>query len=216
MTCPGAESGGAAERPRGGSGGGRVSSRRAFTLLELLLVLVISGIVAGLAVPALMRTLRGERLRAAARAVAASHRLARATAALRAEPVELRLDPRKRRVEVARRAPAPAESGEENPDAAAPPPDAAAPDDAPAGGAARDGGAVVLEALREWSADVRLVRLEIGGDTLEADAPATIPYRPGGDCPAYAVVLEDDRGDRATIRVDPIAGKAQVQYERNP
>lgn len=202
MTWVGAKLGGAAgaaDRPRGGSGARRIASRRAFTLIELLLVLVITGILAGLAVPALMRTLRGERLRAAARAVAASHRLARATAALRAEPVELRLDPQQRRVEVTRRTAAPPTAGEED-----------AQDDAPAVVA------VGLEARREWSDDVRLVRVNIAEQTLEGDAPAVIPYRPGGDSPAFTAVLEDDRGDRAIVRVDPITGKAQVQYERNP
>jgi len=187
----------------------RPGARCAFTLFELLLVIVISALVAGLAVPALMRTLRGERLRAAARAVVTSHRLARATAALRAEAVELRLDPIQRRIEVSRRAPPePAADGTSAAEAA--------PDEQTGVPAALQRDARVIESRRAWSAEVSLIRVDVRDETLEGNDPVLIPYRPGGDCPAYAVFLNDDRGDRAIVRVDPVTGKARVEYERNP
>lgn len=189
---------------RARAGVGNADRRAGFTLFELLLVVAISAILAGLAVPALMRSLRGEQLRAAARAIVASHRLARATAALQAADVELRLDPERRHVLVVRRTPA-KEAAE-----AKVPGDAAATtsptEDEPA---RRER----VEARREWSATVKLVRVEIGDDLFEGAAPRTIPYRPGGASPPFAIHLEDERADRAVIRVDPVTGRARVDYE---
>ncbi len=178
--------------------------RAAFTLIEILLVVAISLIAAGIAVPALMRTLRGERLRAAARAVATSHRLARATAALRAEEVELRLEPAARRGAVLRRAasPTPAAANTDAPEIPAP------------NGSASPPPGAAIEAFREWTDDVRLLKIEVEDAAFEDGETRSIRYAPGGRCVNYTAHFEDARGDRAVVRVDAVTGKARMDYER--
>lgn len=58
-----------------------------FTLIELLLVLVIIGVMAAISVPSFVRSMQGNRLRAAARTVAAAGRYARSMAVLHQRPV---------------------------------------------------------------------------------------------------------------------------------
>lgn len=61
-----------------------------FTLVELLLVLVIFGILAAVTVPNLVKSMRGNRLRAATRTVVMAGRYCRSMAVLRQEPIVLK------------------------------------------------------------------------------------------------------------------------------
>ncbi|MDP1858408.1 MAG: prepilin-type N-terminal cleavage/methylation domain-containing protein [Gemmatimonadaceae bacterium] len=71
--------------------------RRGVTLLELLIVLTILGVVAGVTVPAMVRTVDDDDLSKATREVVTLLTRTRATAIERAERVTLTLDPRTRR-----------------------------------------------------------------------------------------------------------------------
>lgn len=70
----------------------RISLRRAFTLIELLLVLAIIGIVTAIVVPNFVTSLRGSRLRAGVRTVVKVGRYARSMAVLRQSPVKVKFD----------------------------------------------------------------------------------------------------------------------------
>lgn len=67
----------------------RDRGRTAFTLVELLLVLAIVGVATAVTLPNLVRSTRGNRMRAAARTVVMAGRYARSMAVLRQQPVTL-------------------------------------------------------------------------------------------------------------------------------
>lgn len=74
--------------------------RRAFTVIELLLVVVIIGMMTAIAIPNFVKSLHGNRLRTAARTVVSAGRYARSMAVLRQRVVELRFDLEKQTVSV--------------------------------------------------------------------------------------------------------------------
>ena len=68
------------------------SSSWGFTLIELLLVLVIMGIIAAVTVPSVARSMRGNRLRSAARTVVMAGRYARSMAVLHQHEMKVSFD----------------------------------------------------------------------------------------------------------------------------
>jgi len=66
--------------------------RRAFTIIELLLVIVIIGIITAITIPNFIKSIRGNRLRAAGRTVVSAGRYARSMAVLQQRAVDLRFD----------------------------------------------------------------------------------------------------------------------------
>lgn len=70
----------------------RVQRARGMTLLEILVVLVIIGLIAGIAIPILGKGVSGTELRSAARQVAAGLRAARSTAVASRQEARLVLD----------------------------------------------------------------------------------------------------------------------------
>lgn len=82
--------------------GHRADHRRAaaFTLLEILVVVVISGLVAAVAIPGFARAMQGAQIRTAARAMTMAHKYARNLAVLRQKPMALLVDTVAREIEV--------------------------------------------------------------------------------------------------------------------
>ena len=76
------------------------SARRGFTLIEILIVVVIAGMMAAIAVPGFTRAMKGAELRSAARTLAMAHKFARNTAVLRQTPMALLVDTQARMIEV--------------------------------------------------------------------------------------------------------------------
>ncbi len=68
------------------------AERRGFTLMELLLVIVIIGIGLGAAMPALVQSMRWQRLRTAAHTMTTVSRYARSMALLKQSDLELSFD----------------------------------------------------------------------------------------------------------------------------
>ncbi|MFO7871053.1 MAG: prepilin-type N-terminal cleavage/methylation domain-containing protein [Kiritimatiellia bacterium] len=75
-------------------------SRGSFTLVELLLVIAVMAVLAALAVPYFVRSMRGNRLRTAARTAAESGRYARSMAVLKQKRMTLSFDFKKPAVRV--------------------------------------------------------------------------------------------------------------------
>jgi type II secretion system protein H len=67
-------------------------SRNGFTLMELLIVLIIAGIVGGVALVNVSRSMRNTRVQRAASVIATDLRLAHSMAARQRRPVEIAID----------------------------------------------------------------------------------------------------------------------------
>ncbi len=180
-------------RERAGRRGRRPAGRRAFSLIELLLVLFIAVVAAGLTVPRFVRSAQSARLRASVRALVTASRLAQARAVLRQTTAALILDTGERTIEVALW-------------------DA----DAPAGGGAADPGgppseAPRVELTRPLEHEVRFTRVEAGAAGRETNGVHWVLYYPNGMCDGFEADLADGRGREAKVRVEPYAGRAEAE-----
>jgi len=177
------------------------SKNHAFTLVELLLVLAIIGIVTAVAMPTFVRSLRGNRLRAAARTVAAAGRYARSMAVMRQEEAVMALDLDSGSVTV------------NVPGAAVPAGDAAGepPPPQPAAEPAGDGEDARGSAAWNGSISRKLDRVRITEVTSESaetgrrEGVFSVVYRTNGTCTPYCVRIEDSEGDILLVSVDALS-----------
>ena len=174
-------------------------SRRAFTLVEMLLVLVLIGIISAAIIPNLSRSIRGNRLRLAVRMVVMAGRYARSMAVLKQRDILLEFDLDKsaftvKEVEVrhndsntagiAANASPPAVDGEED----EPPPVR-----------------VVTKELLERTLDRVTINVVSANDKEARDGKISVIFYSNGRCDPYTVELEDERGKVVEIEVDALA-----------
>jgi prepilin-type N-terminal cleavage/methylation domain-containing protein len=180
------------------------SARRAFTLIELLLVAAIIAISVGLALPRFAQSFQGAKLRTAGRALVMTHRLARARAVLEQRHFALLFDLVQGDLSLVAIVPAGGGAAE----------DRFFPEEAETG--IRQGaGAMVIEPreTRRLPDGIRMTDFESDGADQAVDDLYWINYYPNGMCDEYAVNIEDERGRRRTLRVDPISGRVEVEDE---
>lgn len=169
--------------------------RRAFTLVEMLLVIALITIVTLVTFPTLKNSIKGNRLKAATRAVVSAGRYARSMAVMRQQPVEVTFAVGGSRLTVTPgNIPAVRETGSEpasDLDAAessdTPPP--------PTTGAT--GGETLTRTLEKVIVDS--VELDDAGDAT------AIVYGTNGRCTPHTIRLQDEQGDTMVIRVDALA-----------
>ncbi len=187
--------------------------KRGFTLIELLLVIVIIGVMAAISVPSFVRSMQGNRLRSAARTVAAAGRYARSMALLHQRPVivTFEIDGHNLKVDLAARRPPPSEDEEDlHMDAAFPETDfgelavhrSRAGEDEPAIKIER-----YLEGVRIYRVYMTERRDRSSSDDRER---VQIVYGSNGRCQPHEVVLQDDNGGQLVVIVDAL-GSTQIR-----
>ena len=195
--------------------GGRRIRRCGFSLIEILVVVFITLIVAGLAAPSFSRALKGQRLRTSARYVVTAHKYARNMAVLRQQPMALVIDRMGGDLEVVSvsdRAGLSARGGflEERQRLRREPADASRPG---TDGDASKAPPARMETIdaRNLGREVRISDFESEGDYYHRDGVYWVNYYPSGMSDGFRLRLEDDSRNGLTIVADPISGGAEVQ-----
>ena len=193
-------------RRHGGARGG-------FTLLEVLLVVVIVGVAAAVAMPMFARSFRGAKLRNSVRLVLTVHRHAQTKAVLGQRYTAVLFDTRKGTLEMVDQGQAGQKKdmffgtvGTASGDSAAQMGAVTTGAEAPAGETPEL--KPVLE--RRLEEGVKMVSFRGGRDI---DDIHYVSYYPNGMCEAYQLELGDDEGRTARIRVDAVTGKAKVDRD---
>lgn len=173
-------------------------------------------LASAIAVPSFVRSYRGAKLRTSARAVVMSHRYARGTAVLKQVEVAVLYDAKKNTIEIVSVTdPAAARNhdqvAEERARAAADLAKVTA-----AGGAEpppRPAGAVASELVRRLAEGVSIVNFESEKVEQEKDGLYWVNYYRNGMCDPYSLELRDEYNKAAVVTVDPLSGKAKVEYD---
>lgn len=187
-------------RTRAGAVGRRP---RAFSLIEMLMVLAIVAVMTAITLPQLTRSMRGNRLRAACREVIMMGRYARSMALLdqQERSVVLDLDAgtlavRAANVVSTNRGDSAEEWGAQEGGGAAAQPE-------PAAATVQVGGA---DEVRRTLDRVRIESVELGGGTeLKMKGLVSILYRTNGRCDPYTVTLMDESGEDVVVDVDALS-----------
>jgi prepilin-type N-terminal cleavage/methylation domain-containing protein len=172
-------------------------STRAFTLLEILLVVLVIAIAVGAVVPLTIEAIEGVRLRSAIREVIAINRYARARALLDKRPVAVLYDREGGVVELVQlpsRAEVAAEGFVDLPPLRLE--ESGRPSDA-------------VESIRKRKLASFVTVDSIEGLPEESGTWYAV-YTPGGLCDPHRIVLRDNRGDTMTLRVNGFTGDISV------
>lgn len=193
----------------------RGDRRSGFTLIEILVVVVISALLAGIALPGFVRAMRGAELRTASRTVLMAHKYARSTAVLRQVQMAILLDRETGELEIIEMKSPPGSAERDRfldsrqtrdvEAALGNAPAAPAPDEAPP--------AITTELVRRLGREVKIesFRSERGGQ--EFDGVFWIMYHPNGMSDGFELVLNDNGSRRVTIESDPVSGKVEAEFE---
>jgi prepilin-type N-terminal cleavage/methylation domain-containing protein len=188
----------------------------AFSMIELLLVVAISLIAAGIAIPLFARSFQGSQLRTSARSVVMAAKYARSMAVLQQKQMAILFDRVKGNLEIISMADrrsmslrndfldgrntratdellATGEAGEEG----------AAPAAAP----------IASELVKALGRDVKITGFDSDRADQVLDGIYWVNYYPNGMSDGFEIELTDRDGRRARIEVDSISGSAKVKLE---
>jgi len=188
-------------------------SRRGFTMIEILVVVVIAALVAAIALPGFVRSMRGAQLRTASRTVLMSHKYARSTAVLRQVPMAILIDKEHSELEIIEMRSA-SGAGERDKflddrqnrdvDAALGTEVAAEEQEAVP--------AITTDVFRELGRDVKIESFQSERGGQEHRGIFWIMYHPNGMSDGFELELSDGSNRRATITSDAISGKVAAKF----
>ncbi len=185
-------------------------STRGFTLVEILLVVTILLILSAISAPYLVKSIRGNRLRAATTAVVQAGRYARSIAILSQREMVLTFDLKNAVIRVAPRyatpaPPSPATGGAPAATGEAPPDDLSA--DASSNSQVSAVGSSF--ALSRKLDEVRIDSVDAENkDKNAGHEEVSIIYRSNGRCTPYRVRLVDEKGNAMVTEVDALSSPA--------
>ncbi len=170
-------------------------ARRAFTLIEIMVVVAIIAVIMGIGVPALYNGLKAEGLRKAVNDVQEACNKARAQAIMSGAVASLQFKPVERTFSVSGGSAPVSQDADGNP---APAP---APTPSSAGGSWQLPDSVSLEMLY-----VNMVECK------DADS-ATVKFYPNGTCDEMVMVLESEKKELRAISLEITTGLASVETD---
>jgi type II secretion system protein H len=181
-----------------------------FTLLEVILVLMLIAIVSGISVPQIAGTLRGSKLRAAARTIERASRYGRNMAIIREEPMTLVLnsDTMELFVGGAQQSATNTADGELD--------QSVLKRLGYIDGEASDSGSLGIEQeIHRFLSDDLMVQV-FEKEWTEEDDPGgnvcLVRFYPNGQGEWFELVLEDNRGSSIRLENDPITGKVWTEF----
>ncbi len=197
-------------------------SQRGFTLIEILMVVAIFVLIAGIAAPMFAGSYAGAKLRSGARIVVMTHRYARNMAIMRQRPVAILVNDRRSTLEVVLLTGRESEAltelalpGDENDTTFAMASATAVAD--------VEAAATNADAVAEDKATSDLLKglpEGIGIDNFEcqrpgsdiAGAPRVIVYYPSGLSDGFTLRITDERGHSVEITADPLTGEISTEF----
>ncbi len=190
------------------------SGRSGFTLVEILMVLAIMGIMTVVAMPSLVKSIRGNRLRVGTRTIVMAANYARTSAILRNQEMKVTLDKENNQVSVEPlRSAAPSLPSDQifKTDTPAPISEPALnPDTAPEPLASATPFANITRKLDA----VQIESVSVEGSKSSAKGDATIIYQSNGRCTPFEVSVVDEFGSSMNVAVDAI-GSIKVTQKGN-
>ena len=183
-------------------------SRRGFTLIEILIVVVIAALAATIALPGFVRAMKGSQLRTASRTILMGHKFARSTAVLRQVPMAMLLDSNKGEIEIITiKSPASSDTRSKFLDSRGTrETDAMLGSDQPS-----EAPTIETELVRSLGRDIKIeaFRSERGGQ--EFQGVYWINYHPNGMSDGFEIVISDG-ANTAEITSDAISGRVESKF----
>lgn len=181
------------------------TERRAFTLVEILMVLAILGIVTVISMPYLVKSIRGNRLRVAGATVVKAGRYARNMALLHTQEMKLIVDIGAATVRVEPRYEASVRSSRTPPGTPEPVSPPLSTEGASDSSVSPPVSASPSVAIARKLDDVRIDYVELEHHDRQNDGTVTVIYRTNGRCTPYEVRVVDEYDHAMIITVDALS-----------